>query len=64
MADAFGQKIAFGFGGAPISRMELPKVAKPPKIAAQHVDNFSEFNLGKKAPQPKINKIQGQTFRT
>lgn len=64
MASAFGQKITLGLGNAPLSRMELPKVAKPPKIAAAHVDNFSEFNLGKKAPQPKIKKIQGQTFRT
>lgn len=64
MADAFGQKIALGLGGGPLSRMELPKAVKPPKIAAQHVTNFSEFNLGKKAPQPKIKKIQGQTFRT
>lgn len=64
MADAFGQKISVGLGGAPTSRMEFPKIAKPPKIAAQHVENFSEFNLGKKAPQPKIKKIHGQTFRT
>lgn len=36
---------------------------KAPKIADQHVENFSEFNLGKKAPQPKIQKIRGQTFQ-
>lgn len=64
MADGFGQKITFGFGGAPLQRMELPKAVKPPKIAAQHVENFSEFNMGKQVPKPKIQKIQGQTFRT
>lgn len=64
MASLFDQKISVSFGSAPVSRMELPKVKNPPKVAAKHVENFSEFNLGKKAPQPKISKIQGQTFRT
>ena len=64
MASAFGQKISVGLGNAPLSRMELPKVLRPVKVAAQHVENFSAFNLGKQVPQPKIQKIHGQTFRS
>lgn len=61
MADVLGQKISLGLSR---SFTPPPVPPKPPKVAAQHVDNFSEFNLGKKVPKPKIQKIHGQTFRS
>ena len=62
MADFMGQKISLGLGGS----VKPPPAPPPPplKTAHQHVVDFSAVNLGKKVPQPRIQKIQGQTFRT
>lgn len=59
MAD-LGAKMTVALGGG---KPPAPK-PKPEKTAFKHVDNFSEANLGKKAPQPKVQKIHGQTFLT
>jgi len=62
MAEAYGQKISLGLNGP--TKAPVAPVVVIEKKAYQHVTNFAAANFGKNAPQPKIQKIHGQTFRT
>lgn len=55
------ENMSLRLGGGPTKFPEVPK-AKAPKVAAAHVNNFSEANLGKKVPIKPRPKIMGQTF--
>lgn len=62
MAETYGQKISLGLNG-PTKAPDVKPVVHE-KNAHRHVADFAAANMGKKAPQPKIQKIHGQTFRT
>lgn len=55
------ENFSFRLGGGPTKFPETP-TTKPPKVAAEHVTNFSDANLGKKVPIKPRQKIMGQTF--
>jgi hypothetical protein len=55
------ENMSLRLGGGP-TKFPVTPTAKPPKVAAEHVDNFSAANLGKKVPIKPRQKIMGQTF--